>query len=264
MTRIRFHVAYDGSNYCGWQRQNHHSKLSVQQVLETALEKIFQEKISLSASGRTDAGVHALNQVCHFDTKRDVNQILNWDFCWGMTRHLPPTIVVKKAWIAPPDFHATISATHKTYRYWVYRQQRASPFLMRYAQWVRKPLDFEFLNQCAQLVIGEHDFASFQSVGTEVRSTIRQIHHAEWAWKKPNLLQFEVTGNGFLKQMVRNLVGTMLMLEKKQLPAEQMLEILSAKQRKMAGPPADACGLHLYRVYYPQELDKRCKSLLEP
>ncbi len=264
MTKVRFHVAYDGSEYCGWQRQNHYSKLSVQQVLEEALEKLFGEEISLSASGRTDSGVHALNQVCHFTTSRPPERLMNWDFCWGMARHLPPTIVVKKAWIAPDEFHATLSSTHKTYRYWVYNQQRMSPFLMRYADWVRHPLDVELLQECCGFIKGIQDFASFKSEGTEVTSTVRQIFDAHWSWRRPNLLQFEVTGSGFLKQMVRNLVGTMLLIEKKGWKADKMKEILDLRDRKFAGPPAPACGLHMYRVYYPQDLDNRCIALLKP
>jgi tRNA pseudouridine38-40 synthase len=264
MTKIRFHVAYDGSEYCGWQRQNHHSKLSVQQVLEEALEKLFEEKISLSASGRTDSGVHALNQVCHFTTQRPAEKLLGWDFCWGMARHLPSTIVVKKAWIAPNEFHATLSATHKTYRYWVYNQQRMSPFLMRYADWVRHPIKIDVLQECAEFVKGYQDFASFKSVGSDVIHCEREIFKADWTWRKSNLLQFEVTGSGFLKQMVRNLVGTMMMIEKDGLPPEKMKEILEARNRKYAGPPAPACGLHMYRVYYPQNLDNRCIALLKP
>ncbi|MFN7903723.1 MAG: tRNA pseudouridine(38-40) synthase TruA [Pseudobdellovibrionaceae bacterium] len=264
MTKVRFTVAYDGSEYCGWQRQNHYSKLSVQQVLEEALEKLFEEKIGLSASGRTDSGVHALNQVCHFSTERSPEKLMKWDFCWGMARHLPPTIVVKKAWIAPEDFHATLSATHKTYRYWVYNQHRASPFLMRYADWVRHPMNIEVLQACCDFIKGNQDFASFRSIGSDVQHTVREIFDAKWSWRKPNLLQFEVTGSGFLKQMVRNLVGTMMLIEKDGLPPEKMKEILLLKDRKFAGPPAPACGLHMYRVYYPQDLDNRCIALLKP
>ena len=120
MTRIRMHVAYDGTEFCGWQRQNHGPKNSVSQAIAEALERIFHEKITVFASGRTDAGVHALEQVTHFETKRPESAFHKWDLAWALKPHLPSSISVKKAFIAPEDFHSTISATHKTYQYYIF------------------------------------------------------------------------------------------------------------------------------------------------
>lgn len=261
--KIKFIVSYDGTDYCGWQRQNHGTKLGISQVITEAIEKVLNEKIILFASGRTDAGVHALNQVCHFVTTKDLTPKHGkpWDFCWAVNAHLPPAIVLKKAWIAPDEFHATISPTHKTYRYFILNRFRASPFLTRNADWVRKPIDINYLNECCQYIIGTHDFKSFQSVGTPVPHTVREVMKAEWTYRRPHLLQFSITGEGFLKQMVRNIVGTQLFLWKKGLKPSEMGEILKKMDRKMAGPPAPPQGLFLYKVYYPQDLDKQCLEI---
>ncbi len=260
-TKIRFTVSYDGTGYCGWQKQKQEDQISVAHVIEQALERVFNEKIVLFASGRTDAGVHAFNQVCHFSTQRKIDPAKKWDFCWALNSQLPSGIVVKKAWIAPEDFHATLSATHKTYRYLIMNQPRPSALLSRYAEWARKPIDIEHLHQSSKFLLGNHDFKSFQSVGTPVLTTTREIYQADWKWRRPGILQFEITGSGFLKQMVRNIVGTSLMLQKKGENPSKIKEIMDAKDRKVAGPPAPAQGLYLMRVYYPQDLDNRCIEL---
>ncbi len=261
MPRIKFTVSYDGTDFCGWQRQNQDHKPSVSQTLQTALEKIFQHPIKIFASGRTDAGVHALNQVCHFDTTKDEKLLIGWDLAWALRSKLPDTIVIKKAWLASDDFHATISADRKTYRYLVYNSQQPSALLSRFTGWMRQPLDLDYLNKCSQFVLGEHDFKSFQSVGTEVPHTVRTIYRAEWAWKKPHIAQFTITGSGFLKQMVRNIVGTQLLAHRKGWKPEQMDQILKALDRQIAGPPAEPQGLYLMKVYYPQDLDNKCREL---
>ncbi|MGZ3803629.1 MAG: tRNA pseudouridine(38-40) synthase TruA [Pseudobdellovibrionaceae bacterium] len=258
MQRIRFLVSYDGTDFCGWQKQSHMPNKSVQQSLEEALTDIFQEKITLFASGRTDAGVHAIGQVCHFDTERPIERLRNWDLAWAMKSRLPRSISVKKVWLAPPDFHATLSAKRKTYRYFVYNKQRAGAFITRYADWARHPVNLLHLRESSKFLLGKQDFKSFQSVGSPVTHTVREIYQADWEWRKSDLLQFTITGNGFMKQMVRNIVGTQMMLEKKGLPPETLRNIIAFQDRKQAGPAAPAEGLFLMRVYYPQELDIRC------
>lgn len=260
-TKVRFTVAYDGTDYCGWQKQKHGDLKSVGHTIEDVLSEVFNEKITLFASGRTDAGVHALNQVCHFSTHRQLDPAKKWDLCWALNSHLPSSIVVKKAWLAPEDFHATLSATHKTYRYLILNQQRPSPHLARHADWIRHPVDIGHLQRSSEIIVGKHDFKSFQSVGTPIIDTVRTVYNAKWEWRKPGVLQFTITGSGFLKQMVRNIVGTSLIMERKGTDPQIMKEILEAKDRKKAGPPAPAQGLYLMKVYYPQELDNRCIEL---
>jgi tRNA pseudouridine38-40 synthase len=266
-TRVRFTVAYDGTDFCGWQRQNLHretsglEKPSLSRTLEKALEKVFQHPIDLCASGRTDAGVHAINQVGHFDTVLAPDQLRRLDLGRASKSFLPPTVVIKKAWIAPPDFHATLSAQKKTYRYVIYNAETPHPFLHRTMAWMYRPLDLDFLNSCSQAVLGEHDFRSFQSVGSDVPHTVRTIYRADWHWLRPRVAAFTITGSGFLKQMVRNIVGTQLLLARKNQPSGKMHEIMAKLDRRQAGPPADPQGLYLMRVYYPPDLDKRCLEL---
>lgn len=266
-TRIKFTVSYDGTDFCGWQRQsterehNKTEKPSLCRTIEKALESTFKHPISLYASGRTDAGVHAVEQVCHFDTERTVEQMKGWDLARALRSKLPMSISIKKAWIASPDFHATLSAEKKTYRYLVHNATQQNPFLVRSTGFQRKPLDIDFLNKTSQLLIGEHDFKSFQSVGTEVPHTVRTIYRAEWQLIKPHIAQFTINGSGFLKQMVRNIVGTELLMDRKGYKPEYIKDVMAAKDRKAAGAPAEPQGLYLMKVYYPLDLDKKCLEL---
>ena len=261
MSKVKFLVSYDGTDFCGWQRQNHGPLKGVQQIVQEAIEKVLDEKITLFASGRTDAGVHAFGQVCHFKSKKPADLLEKRDLCWSFNSQLPNSIRVKKAWLAPEEFHATISASHKTYRYLILNDPQKSVFLNRYADWIRKPIDLTYLREVSQILIGEHDFKSFQSVGTPVKDTVRKIFKAHWEWRKPNLLQFSITGDGFLKQMVRNIVGTQLMLEKRQEKPKKFSNIIDLADRSKAGPPAPPQGLYLWKVYYPKELDNKCREL---
>lgn len=258
MTRIKLIVSYDGTDFMGWQKQNHGIKKGIQEVLEQAISKILNQEIHIFGSGRTDAGVHALGQVVHFDCLKPVEHFQKWDFPWAINHHLPSSISVKHAYVAPPEFHATLSATHKTYRYLIWNHPRRSALFCRYSAWIRKPLDLEYLHDSSQLFKGEKDFKSMQSVGTPVSHTVRTIYKTQWKRLKPHLIEFQITGSGFLKQMVRNIVGTQLLLEKTQSPMKKITEILESLDRTQAGPPAPPEGLYLKRVFYPLELDKQC------
>jgi tRNA pseudouridine38-40 synthase len=259
--RIRFTVSYDGTAYCGWQKQNHGHVKSVAYVLEKALSQLLNEPIKLFASGRTDAGVHAVNQVCHFDTTRPESFFFKIDFPWAVNSKLPGSVVVKDSWIASNDFHATISAEYKTYRYIIRNTDRPSAFLNRYAHWVRNKIDIDYLNSLSQHLIGKKDFKSFQSIGSDVAHTVRTIHKAYWVSPKPGMLEFRITGSGFLKQMVRNIVGTQLLLERTKENPEKFREIIGLMDRSKAAAPAPPEGLYLWKVYYPLELDNKCRKL---
>ena len=266
-TRIKFTVSYDGTDFCGWQRQNLEretngvEKPSLSRTLEKALEKVFKHPIDLCASGRTDAGVHAVNQVGHFDTTMTPEQLKRFNLGRATKSFLPSTVVIKKAWIAPTDFHATLSAERKTYRYLIYNSPTPSAFFSRHMGWMYQPLDLNFMNQCSKYLIGEQDFKSFQSVGSEVSTTVRTIYKAQWRWLRKDVAEFSITGSGFLKQMVRNIVGTELLLARKGYSTEKMSEIIAKMDRKAAGPPAEPQGLYLMKVYYPLDLDNKCLEL---
>lgn len=261
MAKIKLLITYDGTDFCGWQKQKEHKHASelpsIQETIEKALTRVFNEPISLSGSGRTDTGVHALAQVAHFSTERPLPK----DLCWAVRGHLPPSVVVKSAWIAPDDFHATLSATHKTYRYQIWNKPRASALLHRYSWWIRRPLDLDFLNESAQFLVKNQDFKSFQSTGTEVKTTVREVLSARWTQKKNGVLEFKITGKGFLKQMVRNIVGTQIDLFVRGEKPSKMLEILEARDRRKAGTTAPPQGLFMDRVYYPEELDNKCRRI---
>lgn len=259
--RIKLSLAYDGTDFCGWQRQGHMETKSVQEVLEGALSQFYNQRIVVSASGRTDAGVHALAQICHFDVDATEEKLRSRDICWALAGILPTSISVRKAWLAPKEFHSTLSATHKTYKYLIYNHKRSNPILRRTSYWKRQPLDLAHLQESAKFLLGEHDFASFKTAGTDVTSTTRTILAAEWRRKTRNMLEFTVTGEGFLKQMVRNIVGTSMHLEKNGRDPGEMKAIIEARDRRAAGPSAPPEGLFLYRVYYPPELERLCRPL---
>lgn len=259
--KVKLLISYDGTDFCGWQKQKDHKhgpdKPSIQGTLQEALSKLFNEPTGLNASGRTDAGVHAIGQVGDFNTSRPLPK----DICWALRSLLPHSIVVKKAWVAPMEFHSTLSAYKKTYRYWIWNSPRPTALMYRYSYWLRHPLDLEALNRQAQMICGEHDFKSFQCVGTPVSSTVRHIFSAQWTRRNPSLVQFEVTGNGFLKQMVRNIVGTQIDLQVKSQPIDKIEEILQAKDRSKGGATAVPQGLYLKKVYYPRSLDIQCREI---
>lgn len=255
--RIRLHIAYDGSEFHGWQKQTS-KQVTIQGVLECILSRIFDEPITCVASGRTDAGVHAQDQVVHFDISRDIK---HYNLANALCSLLPNTISVKKLYVAPEDFHAIYTATHKTYKYFILNSKYPNALKNRFVFWTNSKLDVNYLNDCSKYIIGEHDFKSFQNSGTEVKNTIRTIFEAYWEIKSSNILEFRISGTGFLKQMVRNIVGTVLDMHAKNLHPEKMVAIINALDRKKALKTAKARGLHLYRVYYPPELDKRCRKL---
>lgn len=261
MARYRMLISYDGTDYCGWQRQKDHQNgpelPSLQETLEDALGAILNEPLILSASGRTDAGVHAAGQVIHFDTERRLPK----DLCWALRSRLPPSISAKAVWAAPDEFHATLSAVDKTYRYWIWNRPRASALLHRYSWWIRKPLELDFLNETSRLLLGTQDFASFRSMGTPTKTTVRRIDRVQWSRKASGLLQFEITGGGFMKQMVRNIVGTLVELEMRGHPPEMISDIIALKDRTKAGPAAPPQGLFLMKVRYPKALDNKCRQL---
>ncbi len=259
--RYKLVISYDGTDFCGWQKQKDHdqgpSLPSVQESVENSLSKILQQNIKVCASGRTDAGVHAINQVIHFEASGKMPK----DICWALRPYLPRSIVAKQAFQAPDEFHATLSAVRKTYIYQVWNAKRASALMDRYTYWWRKKLNIDDLNQASQNLVGEHDFASFQSVGTPVKHTVRRIFEAHWVQKNSSLVQFQVSGSGFLKQMVRNIVGTLMEGDFRGDSANRIQWIIAQKDRTKAGVTVEPQGLFLSRVYYPSELDKKCVEI---
>ena len=245
MRRIRTILSYDGTNYVGWQTQP--NGVAVQEKVEQAIFEVTGERASLQGSGRTDSGVHARAQVAHFDTAARMGAD---KFAIALNTHLPGDIRVLYSEETDPAFHAQFSAKEKQYRYFVQTGPHADVFLRKYALHAYMPLDLDLMNKAAALVVGTHDYSAFMSTGREVESAVRTVTLSRWE-KQGNLLVYSVQGNGFLYNMVRILVGTMLGMGSGRLPADAMEKALSSLSRKDAGPTAPPHGLVLWRVKYP-------------
>lgn len=245
MRNLKIILEYDGAAYCGWQRQL--NGISIQQVLEEAVESILHEKVSIIASGRTDAGVHALNQVASFKAQSalPVHKIF-----LGVNSVLPDDIVVRSVEEAPPDFNALKNAKSKIYLYRI-RNQRLRPALGRQYDWfVRYPLDVERMREAASYLTGKHDFSSFCATGCDIKDRVRTIARIDLDAGENHRLDITVESGGFLRHMVRNIVGTLVDVGRGKLKPEYMPEIIESRDRKKAGTAAPACGLFLKEVKY--------------
>ena len=245
MRRIRTIIQYDGTDYVGWQTQP--NGIAVQEKIEQAIFDVTGEHASLQGSGRTDSGVHARAQVAHFDTEA---RMAADKFAIALNTHLPADIRILYSEEVDPEFHARFSAKEKQYRYFVQTGPHADVFARRYALHAYMPLDLDVMDRAAALVVGTHDFSAFMSTGREVESAVRTISLSHWE-KQGKFLVYSVQGNGFLYNMVRILVGTMLGMGSGRIPADSMEKALSSLSRKDAGPTAPPHGLVLWRVKYP-------------
>lgn len=255
--RLRLLLAYEGTQFSGWQVQAQGEK-TIQGELEKALSRIFTEPIHIVGAGRTDAGVHAFGQQAHCDLPRDPKQ---YELKESLQQMTSPAIFIRKLWLAPREFHALHSAEKKTYRYTIYNHPHPHPFRYRHMTWIRQKLDLDHLHATTRYLLGEKDFKSFQNMGTEVQSTIREIYKAEWKEVKPGVLTLTLSGNGFLKQMIRNIVGTQIDLAIKGKSPEIMEKIIEAQDRQQAMATAPPEGLYLARVFYPKKLDNECRQI---
>ncbi|HWZ81247.1 MAG TPA: tRNA pseudouridine(38-40) synthase TruA [Terriglobales bacterium] len=250
---LKLILAYDGSEFAGWQVQP--GRATIQGTLASAIGRLTGENVLPQGSGRTDAGVHAFAQVATFQTAASI-PTENW--VGALNDILPPSIRVLDVSDAAPEFHARKSAKAKTYRYRIYRGAICPPFIARYAWHYPFPLDETLMAQAAGLVVGKHDFTSFAAVdpervermdGAEVPNNVRTILGSQWTREGDDLI-YTVRGSGFLHHMVRNLVGTFLLVGKGTLSGEDFTAILTARSRSAAGPTAPARGLYLVEVEY--------------
>lgn len=250
MRNLRIVLAYDGSEFSGWQVQP--DATTIQGALASAIGRVTGEKVLPQGSGRTDAGVHALAQVATFATE---SPIPAQNLVKALNDTLPSSIRVLDAAEAPPEFHARKSARAKTYRYRMLRSAICPPFLARYVWHYPYPLDVDAMQRAAGFVIGEHDFTSFaatdpeRSREDEAISNVRRIFASSWGREEDELV-YTVRGSGFLHHMVRNVVGTFLLVGKSTLRPEDIAEILAARNRSAAGATAPASGLYLVSVEY--------------
>ncbi len=244
MHYVKLTVAYDGTNYNGFQRQK--NGIGVQQVLEGALTELCGEEILLKAAGRTDTGVHALGQVVSFATESSVPA----SHIPRAIRHLlPGDIVVCQGEEVGKAFHARYSAKEKTYCYKVVLTDAVNPCLRNYAWEIKGSLDYPEMNKAAECLLGNHDFSAFRNTGSEMTTPIRTLTKAQWE-KQGNALLFTITGNSFLYRMVRNIVGCLIKVGQGKLTPVQFAGIMEAKERKAVGMAAPAQGLYLMHVQY--------------
>lgn len=237
-------IEYEGTNYVGWQAQP--NGLSVQAAVERELNKLTGEQITLHASGRTDSGVHAYGQVAHFDT---LSRVPPDKFSYALNAGLPRDIRVRFSAEAAPSFHSRFDVVKKHYLYVVHNAPHSGAFTSRTALHVHGPLDIGAMNAAAALFIGEHDFSAFHCARTSVSGRVRTIYESRWR-KRRDYLIYEVAGSGFLYNMVRIMVGSMLEIGKGQSCPGAISRALASGLRTDAGPTAPAHGLTLYRVQY--------------
>ncbi len=245
--RIRLTVEYDGTAYAGWQRQL--NAVSVQQRLEEALSKLTGEAVTVAGASRTDAGVHALGQVAHFDT---VSRIPGEKFSFALNTMLPPDIRVSASREAPPDFHARFDARGKLYRYLIHNHAHAPAIGRNTHAHVAYPLDEFLMHEEAQGAVGTHDFAAFAASGSIVKDTVRTVYEAR-VLRNENELELLVRGSGFLYNMVRILAGTLIGVGGGKLAPGAVSRAIESKNRLDLGVTAPACGLTLMRVYYEDD-----------
>ena len=257
MCRIALGIEYAGADYYGFQKQPTTDN-TVQADLEKAFSRIACEDISLVCAGRTDSGVHATAQVIHFDT---LSQRPMKAWVQGVNTHLPGNVRV--LWAKPVgfDFHARFSARQRTYRYILRCGPVRSAVLAKQVTHTPYDLDFGLIEQASNLLIGEHDFSSFRTVHCQAKNPVRTITRLKW-FKQGDLLVMEIQANAFLQHMVRNIVGSLIEVGRGKYPPEWIAEVLTAKDRAVAGPTALPWGLYLVGVDYAEQY--QLPAQLEP
>ncbi len=247
LKRIAAAVEYDGSAFCGWQRQSHSP--GVQEAVEKALSAVANEPVQLFCAGRTDTGVHSTNQIVHFDTRAE-RQPRNW--LLGTNANLPDSIRIHWVSEVSADFHARFSATARTYRYIIDNRPARPALFHRGLTWFRHPLDEVKMHEAAQCLLGEQDFSSFRAAGCQSNSPNRNVHHAR-VWRQQELVIFEIKANAFLHHMVRNLAGALIRIGEGRESPDWLGQLLALKDRTRAPATAAAAGLYLVAVDYPAE-----------
>ncbi len=243
---IRLILAYDGSRYHGWQRQK--NGITIQEVVEEKLAVMCKTPVRLISSGRTDAGVHALNQVCNFTAPSNLDPDAIEK---GLNALLPDDIHVKKAERVPNEFHARYSAISKTYEYRILNGKSPDVFLRHYLWHIRSPLDKNEMEKCLSILKGSHDFTAFKSSGSSNTNPVRSIYRAEIQCPKKNdILRISIEADGFLRHMVRNIVGTVVEAGHGKMDMNGFREVFESKNRQSAGIKAPAQGLFLVSVHY--------------
>ena len=244
MKRIKLTVAYDGTNYRGWQVQP--NGITIEEVLNRELSRLLGEEITVAGASRTDSGVHSLGNVAVFDTE---TRMPADKIAFALNQSLPEDIVVQGSCEVPPDWHPRYQASRKTYEYRILNRTFRMPTRRLDTYFYHYPLDVVRMQQAAAYLVGEHDFRSFCAIGAQVRSTVRTLYVCEVS-KAEDIITIRVAGNGFLYNMVRIIAGTLIQVGGGVIAPEQMPKILKARDRMAAGPTAPAHGLTMMGILY--------------
>lgn len=244
MKRIKLTVAYDGTNYCGWQIQD--NGITIEEVLNRELSKLLQEDIKIIGASRTDSGVHALGNVAVFDTE---TRIPPEKISFALNQRLPDDIRIQESCQVADDFHPRFCDTIKTYEYRIWNDKFPNPLVRLYSKFCYFNVDVAKMEQAAAYLVGEHDFKSFCTPRTQVESTVRTVKEISFR-TEGKMIIMTIRGTGFLYNMVRIIMGTLLKCGMNMYPPEHVKEILDAKDRAAAGPKAEACGLRLVGIEY--------------
>jgi len=242
--RIALGVEYDGEPFCGWQSQA--DGQTVQDTLQSALSQIAGEQVSVAAAGRTDTGVHALEQVVHFDTVAE-RPLTAW--VRGANALLPSSIAVLWAHAVPDEFHARFSAHGRSYRYLLINRSVRPAIHTGKAGWFHAPLDLALMRAAAQHLVGEHDFSAFRAAECQAKSPVKHVQQLDIC-RQGEMLIFDVSANAFLHHMVRNIVGCLVYVGKGKSPPEWLADVLAGRERSLAAPTFAPDGLYLRRIRY--------------
>ncbi|RLB30404.1 MAG: tRNA pseudouridine(38-40) synthase TruA [Deltaproteobacteria bacterium] len=242
---IKLVIAYDGTGYFGWQRQL--DQPTIQGTIEEKIGLMVGAPVTLIGSGRTDAGVHAVNQVANFRVATTLTPPV---FLKGLNSLLPESIAIKKAEYAPIDFHARYDAKSKVYEYRIYNEKLRSPFLRQYAWHIARSLDTKPMMECLEIITGTHDFSAFCSAGDGQINAVRTMIRAALSVREDNLLVFDFESTGFLRHMVRTIMGTIAKAGLGEISVDRVQEILESKDRQQAEAKAPPGGLYLIDVRY--------------
>ena len=243
--RVAAIVEYDGTEYAGWQSQEHSP--SIQDAVQAAISFVAGHPVVAICAGRTDRGVHAAGQVIHFDT-----EALRTPRAWvlGANTRLEPNIALQWAGEVPMGFHARHTALRRIYRYCILNRSARSALQRARTAWIHRPLDAAAMQRAAQALIGEHDFSAFRSVECQSKTAVRRVDRIE-VRREGDYVWLEFAANAYLHHMVRNIVGTLLAVQAEADPAAAMAGVLAGRDRRLAGATAPAAGLYLWRVEYP-------------
>ena len=244
--RVAAILEYDGTGYAGWQSQEHSA--SIQDAVQAAISFVAGEPVVAICAGRTDSGVHATGQVIHFDTSA-VRTPRAWVL--GANTKLSPAIALQWAGEVTLGFHARHRAIRRIYRYCILNRSARSALHRTRTAWVHRPLDAAAMHAAAQALVGEHDFSAFRSVECQSKTPVRRVERIE-VRREGDYLWLEIAANAYLHHMVRNIVGTLLDVQRGPDPAAAMARVLAGGDRRFAGATAPAAGLYLWRVEYPQ------------